>query len=42
MVSRVQDRASLPVKLEIIDVEKRKGLSKYYVSPELLSWLLHK
>ena len=33
MVSRMQDRGSLPVKLEIIDVEKRKGLSKYYVSP---------
>ena len=24
---------SPPVKLEIVDVEKRKGLSNYYVSP---------
>lgn len=27
------DPEKLPVKLEIVDVEKKKGISKYYVSP---------
>ena len=34
--SKFLDARSLPIKLEIVDVEKVKGLSNYYVSVALI------